>query len=125
MPLDSGSKSSVALSGLSECRREVTDLAAEGREDELSVSVQEGKVRFTHRGALFNCCLDSVSLQLCKYGSILRVVETPHVNQPCRCNCTFDVQGELLELESGQYWLEVAPSPDGDCAWCRVQINVR
>ncbi len=125
LPLDSDSRSSVALSGLSDCRSEVTDLAAEGREDELAVSAQGGRVRFPHRGGVFNCCLDSVSLQLYKYGSILRVVEPPHESQPCRCNCNYELQGELLDLESGKYWLEVAPSPEGDCTWCRVQINVR
>ena len=125
LPLDSGSRASVALSGLSGCRTEVAALAAALREDELAVNVQDGKVRFTHRGAVFNCCLDSVSLELFRCDDILRVVETAHAKEPCRCECTFDLQGEIADLESGEYWLEVAASPEVDSAWCRVQIHVR
>lgn len=125
LPLDTGSKASVALSGMSECRGEVTDLALASREDELAVTVQDGQVRFIHRGAIFNCCLDSVALELYKYEDVLRVVETAHANQPCRCQCTYELQGEIADLESGEYWLEVASQPEGDCAFCRVRITVR
>ncbi len=125
LPLDTGSQASVALSGMSGCRGEVMDLASASREDELAVTLQGGQVRFIHRGAVFNCCLDSVSLELRKYEDVLRVVETAHVNQPCRCQCTFELQGEIADLESGEYWLEVASRAEGNCAFCRVRISVR
>lgn len=124
LPLDSDFEAFARLSGLSDCLEGTTDLSSSNRTETLTAVVEQGTVLFSHAGARFNCCMDSVSLEIVNHGSVLRIVETPHTAEPCRCECGFLVQGEVLGLSSGNYRLEVASTTGADVEWCAVDIRV-
>ncbi len=124
-PFNGGENAALRLSALGECENPVgTTLAGSGRNDELIATVEDGKVSFIHSGALFDCCMDSVTLDLETEGNVIRVVETEHTEQPCFCECEYSVYGEVLDLEPGSYTLEISPSKDSEEIFCSVEVSI-
>ena len=124
-----GENAAVRLSALGDCENPqyttLADLlAASDRNDELIATVEDGKVSFIHSGALFNCCMDSVSLEMETRGNVIRVVETEHTGQPCFCVCEYMIYGEILDLEPGTYTLEICPSMDSEEIICSVEVLI-
>jgi hypothetical protein len=113
---------SLRLSGMDGCGESRAALALAEPKDELCAVVREGKVSFTHSNASFNCCLDSVSLELVNSGGVLRVIERARQTQTCRCTCEFTVYGEILDLDPGDYLLQVCP--EGGPAVCSVTVRI-
>ena len=111
----SGSGPSVRLAGLGGCNNSTKDyyttrLAASG-ELELRY-LGDGTVSFTHSNAVYNCCLDRIDLSLTSSGNTLRVIEQEVVTNACRCVCSYEVQGEITDLEAGTYTVEVVSAAD-------------
>lgn len=120
-----GENAAVRLSALGDCENpQYTTLAASDRNDELIATVEDGKVSFIHSGALFNCCMDSVSLEMETRGNVIRVVETEHTGQPCFCVCEYMIYGEILDLEPGTYTLEICPLMDSEEIFCSVEVLI-
>ena len=123
VPEETGGNLSVRLAGLGECQQ--TLLAGDDWNDEqLVVSVMDGKLYFTHESAMFNCCIDSVTLSVELNGTEIVVTETEHCASPCDCICPLDVQGEILDLEAGTYSLSVCNTTGAvRCEVSEVSIN--
>ena len=122
-----GENAAVRLSALGECenpRYRYTTLAASDRNDELIATVEHGKVSFIHSGALFNCCIDSISLEMETRGNVIRVVETENTDAPCFCVCEYMIYGEVLDLEPGTYTLEICPAMDSEEIFCSVEVSI-
>jgi len=81
-------------------------------------------VSFTHTNALFNCCKDSLSLNMAVKGTVVRVAEIEHCTAPCKCICGFTVYGEIIDLEPGWYTLEICPDITGEQVLCSVAFTV-
>ncbi|MBN2289791.1 MAG: hypothetical protein JXQ83_10700, partial [Candidatus Glassbacteria bacterium] len=92
--------------------------------DELVVEMADGVAGFVHSKATFNCCMDSVTLELDSAGGVLRVIETEHTAEACRCICDFTVHGEIYDLASGRYTLEVVSSADPKTVLCSAGFEV-
>jgi len=125
-PFDGGENASVRLSGLGDCEnQQSTTLADTERNDELQATVQDGKVSFTHSRALYNCCLDSISLDIEADGDLIRVLESENCSEPCFCICEYTVSGEILDLEPGSYTIQVFDEANAEEVLCSmgVQIN--
>jgi len=118
---------SVRISGLGACskvsEREPGTRGFEGG-DELRLEVTGGMINFIHSSATFNCCMDSVVLDLEREGSILRVLETEHTAEACRCICDFTVYGEMADLPAGDYTLEVVNAADPGTVLCSGRVTV-
>ena len=120
-----GENAAVRLSALGDCENpRGTTLADSSRNDQLVATVEDGKVSFIHSGALFNCCMDSVSLGMETSGNVVRIVETENTGQPCKCICEYMVYGEILNLEPGTYTLEICHSMDSDEIICSVEVSI-
>ncbi|MEA1996829.1 MAG: hypothetical protein U9N45_04295 [Gemmatimonadota bacterium] len=119
----SNNQAILRLSGIGGCDGGKTELAS-GRDDELLVTVEEGLASFTHSNALFNCCMDSLTLEMSVTGRVVRVVETEHCGTPCKCICGYTVYGELEGLEPGVYTLEICPDMSGKTVFCSVVFRV-
>lgn len=108
----------VRLSGLSGCETG-TSLAAVVGQDRLQVDEKDGIVSFEHSGAVFNCCLDSVSFALESVRpGVVRILETEHAANACRYNCDFTVFGEIVGLEGGLITIEVANAAEPEKILC-------
>ena len=124
-PFNGGENASVRLSALGDCQNEQgTTLANVERHDELQATVQDGKVSFIHSKALYNCCMDSVSLDIEANGEIIRVVETEHCTNPCFCICEYAIYGEILDLEPGSYTIQIFSEPNSEEMLCSVTVNI-
>jgi len=115
----------VMLSGLGACETQGdAELSGIGKEERLEAEVIEGKVKFTHSGANFNCCLDSISLALEAEGTEIRVRESGHASEPCFCTCDYTVYGEIADLPPGTYKIMICPPGDSGHVCCSVDVSV-
>ena len=64
----------------------------------LSLRQVNDIVEFTHSGASYNCCMDSIAVSLEYKGGIVRIIETEYAAVPCRCVCDYTVFGEITGL---------------------------
>ena len=121
-PEGAGGNPSTRLAGLGDCQQLL--LAGDGDEEQLVVSVTEGTVCFTHQGAAFNCCIDSVTLSVALDGTEIVVTETDHCSNPCHCTCPRDVHGEILDLAAGTYSITVCDTSGAvQCTADNICVN--
>jgi hypothetical protein len=113
----------LRLAALGDCMGSSTALAADGQ-DKLLATVSGSTVSFVHSGAVFNCCLDSLDLEMYFWGGILRVLELPYCDQPCDCTCDYTVHGEIDELDPGFYTLEICADSLARQVLCSVSFRI-
>ena len=83
-PLGPLPQPTVLLSGVGGCESPNEGvLAGSDNDDRLEAVVTDGKVTFTHSGATYNCCLDSIGLDIEREGMLFRVLETEYAPDPC------------------------------------------
>ena len=92
--------------------------------DQLEAVVADGKVTFTHSGATYNCCLDSIGLEMEREGLLFRILETEYAPEPCLCTCDYTVDGEIVDLTAGDYTIEVVNAADPTKVLCSATITV-
>lgn len=113
----------VRLAALGDCLGSSPALAG-GSEDKLLATVSGRAVSFVHSGAVFNCCLDSLKLEMYSRGEILRVLELQHCDQPCDCSCEYAVHGEIDDLDPGYYTLEICADSLARQVLCSVSFRI-
>jgi hypothetical protein len=118
------SEAKVLLSGIGACEKSSPASLAASRKDKLLAVSENGKVSFTHSYAVFNCCMDSISLEIEVRDQVVRVVEKEHCSVPCFCDCEYTIYGEILDLEPGNYILEICSGADVKVVYCSVPIRV-
>jgi hypothetical protein len=122
-PFEAGG-GTVRLAALGDCTGPGAMLAGESNANLVANVGSDGMVSFVHSGAVFNCCMDSVGLEMYSWGGILRVLEKQHCAEPCRCTCSYTVHGEIGDLAPGYYTLEVCGDSLGMDVLCSVQFQV-
>ena len=94
-------------------------------EDQLEAVVTGGKVTFTHSGATYNCCLDSIGLDIEHEGLLFRVLETEYAPNPCYCICDYIIYGEIVDLTAGDYTIEVINAAEPTKVLCSTTVTVK
>lgn len=70
--------------------------------------ITEGQVvLINHKNAIFNCCLDTIRVELRQEERLLILTESEIVTHYCRCNCAFEVTASLEVTLPGVYWIEI------------------
>ncbi|MEA1996730.1 MAG: hypothetical protein U9N45_03795, partial [Gemmatimonadota bacterium] len=73
------------------------------------------------------CCMDSLTLSLDSAASepgVIRIVETEHVAEPCRCICDYTVYGRITGFAPGSYRVEVVSAHEPEDVLCSEVITV-
>ncbi|MFC1537622.1 hypothetical protein ACFL4P_02220, partial [Gemmatimonadota bacterium] len=112
------------LSGLGECESQGALLAGSVCADKLETEVSEGKVVFTHSAATYNCCMESISLEIEKEGAVVKIIETENAPAPCFCQCDYTIYGEIVDLEPGTYEIAVCCQENKDVVLCSAVVDV-
>ena len=71
-----------------------------------SFSPGAGTLHAVHRNAVYNCCPDDITVALTIEGATLRLDEEEILTMPCDCECCFDVNSTVVDLEPGTYTVE-------------------
>jgi len=66
----------------------------------------EGHLILKHINAGFNCCPGEIGADFSVTGNMI-YIEDWEKEQGCFCRCLFDLEYEILELEPGEYTIEV------------------
>ena len=115
---------SITLAGLDDCLGNTVLAETLEDNDKLQATVNGGSVAFVHSGAVLNCCLDSLGLEMYSWGSILRIVEHQHCDDPCDCTCEYTVYGEIGDLDPGYYSLEICSDSLAQDVLCAVSFRI-
>jgi hypothetical protein len=75
-------------------------------EDEIELTAEPGTLHVLHRNALYNCCLDEITISVSLEGALLRLTEEEVLTDPCFCVCCYDVAGTVIDLLPGSYTVE-------------------
>lgn len=67
----------------------------------------DGILYLTHINADFNCCPDSLSGVVSIEDNIITIDEQAVVVTPCDCECLYDLDYEIYNLEPGVYTLDL------------------
>lgn len=65
---------------------------------------------FTHTNADFNCCPQAITAEIEIRGDNIAITENG--DGACRCNCLYDLEFVVRNIDQGVYWLEI-DSEDG------------
>jgi len=76
-------------------------------DEDLEIVVEGFTVTVIHRNARFNCCLDSIGIDLSVENCLLKITETEFVQRPCDCDCTFEVRASITVHEPALYIIEI------------------
>ncbi|HUU29416.1 MAG TPA: DUF3160 domain-containing protein [archaeon] len=115
---------SVRLAALGGCGTSGERSPSEEK-DGLKLELDGNILSFTHSAATYNCCMDSLTLSIGLIGdNLIRVIETEHTLEPCRCICDYTVFGEITNLGPGNYRIEVVSANDTTGALCSAEITV-
>lgn len=68
---------------------------------------QDEVLTVTHVNGVFNCCLDSIEVELELNGFVLTLFESEYAPDPCFCVCPFDVATGISGLASGDYEVNI------------------
>jgi YD repeat-containing protein len=66
----------------------------------------EGRLTLRHINSGFNCCPEEIDADISVTGNLI-FIEEQEKEQGCFCRCLFDLEYEFLELEPGEYTIEV------------------
>ena len=124
-PLGPLPQPTVMLSGVGGCESPNEGvLAGSHNDDQLEAVVADSKVTFTHSGATYNCCLDSIGLDIEHEGLLFRVLETEYAPNPCYCICDYMIYGEIVDLTAGDYTIEVINAAEPTKVLCSTTVTV-
>ncbi len=73
---------------------------------EASYNPTTGLVTAIHHNVIYNCCIESIGLDLVVDGNTLKLYETEILDMPCNCICPYDVETQIADLEDGSYTVE-------------------
>jgi len=64
-------------------------------------------LKIKHLNAAFNCCPDKVFGEISIDSNIITIVEKEKLTDPCKCNCLYDLDYELTDIEAGNYIIRI------------------
>ena len=85
-----------------------------------------GTLQITHVNAGFNCCQDEIVATIEITGGLIRITEAEiPVGGLCDCNCLFDMEYEIADLEAGTYRIEFAePYVDAEAELLEFDVDL-
>jgi len=81
--------------------------------DLLGAEIVGDTLTVHHRDAAYNCCMDSTTYTVTMDGSVIDIIETEIVPDPCLCLCCFDLSVSVADLAPGT-WTVVFRWHDSD-----------
>jgi len=64
-------------------------------------------LQIKHINAAFNCCPDKISADAIVDSGLIRIEEKEKLLNPCKCNCLYDLDYEVKNVDAHIYILEV------------------
>lgn len=106
-PRPTGEATLVGFSN-GECQREQAQARAYSSEEPKVEIITDGLlVMINHKNAMFNCCLDTILVDLAQEENLLILTEAEIATHPCHCICPYEVSASLEVSLPGQYQVEI------------------
>lgn len=72
-------------------------------------SYQDSVLSLTHLQAVYNCCLDSIEINMAVTEQAITIVESeyPEGGEGCRCTCRYDLEYQVVIPSAGTYVLHL------------------
>lgn len=72
-------------------------------------SYEDSLLSLTHLQAVYNCCLDSIEVEMAVGEQTILIVESeyPEGGQGCRCTCRYDLEYQMVIVSAGSYVLHL------------------
>ena len=87
----------------------------EALDGKITYEITSGTLQVHHRGAIFNCCLSSLALNLRIEGETLYLIESAVLEgRGCYCMCSYDLDASISGLPSGWYPVAVILESTGE-----------
>jgi hypothetical protein len=79
-----------------------------GDSAEVEIFVDSFDINITHKNAMLNCCLDSITVQFLQAGDTLKLYENEIIlGYSCDCICPYEVNSTLGVAKPGAYLVEI------------------
>ncbi len=83
--------------------------------EHCEVIVKKRKIIINHIDAVYNCCIDTIDIQVSIQNNVITVYESEVYTQPCYCFCYFPTSVTITGVAPGNYTVEVWSNwMDGD-----------
>ena len=74
--------------------------------DDFAFRIGAGTVAVVHKNAAYNCCPTDIAVYMSIVGNNILLTEEEILPAPCDCDCCYDIQSKIINLESGTYTLD-------------------
>jgi hypothetical protein len=105
-----GEATLTGFSNTPDCVRskaEETSQECYGAPPRVEVFAEGLEIEIVHQNACFNCCMDTILVDLEQEGRRIILTESEVVTHPCRCICPFRVTATVAVDLPGEYRIEI------------------
>jgi hypothetical protein len=88
------------------CKTHFIVLAGSGF-DCIRYSLQNNTLHIKHINAAFNCCPNKITVTADVKDTIINITEQEILNNPCKCNCLYDLDYDLPNVSKNKVRLKV------------------
>lgn len=80
-----------------------------GDSAEVEIEVDSFDIYITHKNAMFNCCLDSIEVELVEARDTFKLyeIEVLFDDMACSCTCPYEINATIGVSASGIYLIEI------------------
>ena len=80
--------------------------------EDLTFAYEGGVLTVTHVNGWFNCCLESIEVEMEISGATIDLYEEEYAPDPCYCICPYDVVTDIAGLDDDTYTVNVYVNGD-------------
>ena len=102
-----GEATLTGFSNTPDCIRAKDEDHYPGDPPKVEVLTDGLEIEIIHQNAWFNCCLDTILVDLRQEEHRIILTESEVVTMPCRCNCPFRVTASVEVSLPGDYGIEI------------------
>ncbi len=88
------------------CVPGIRSVVGGGTEHKVDIKIDGCDIYIEHLG-VFNCCMDSVILNVKTSADTIEIFEVEFTENPCRCICSFKINAHIAVSKSGEYVLRI------------------
>ncbi len=88
------------------CVPGIRSVVGGGTEHKVDIKIDGCDIYIEHLG-VFNCCMDSVILNVKTSADTIEIFEVEFTENPCRCMCSFKINAHIAVRKSGEYVLRI------------------
>jgi len=74
---------------------------------EVVYAIKEKEVVLVQKNTFFNCCLDTILVELTQQNNTIKITEHEIATNPCRCICPYSVNIIFKVPDYGAYNVEI------------------